>query len=192
MKNFPFLSKIQIRKLVFQRKREYNSEILKSFSFQICKNIEKLSFYKKAKLIAFYFAKTDEVSLEYLIGKAFLENKKVFLPKTWLKDKSLTFHQIFSFAYLKPGPYGLLEPPIENPQLPPESFDIIFVPGLAFDLDKGRIGYGGGFYDKVLKNIQTLKIGVAFSFQIFEKLPLEFHDQKVDIIVTEEKIINGI
>lgn len=192
MNNFPFFSKDQIRNLVFQRKRKYNSKILKNLSFQICKNIEKLPFYKKAKFIAFYFAKIDEASLEYLIGKAFLEGKKVFLPKTWLKNKNLTFHQIFSFADLKPGPFRLLEPPLENPELPPEKFDIIFVPGLAFDLNKGRIGYGGGFYDRVLKNIQTLKVGIAFSFQIFEKLPLEFHDQKMDMIITEKNIINGI
>lgn len=67
-----------------------------------------------------------------------------------------------------------------------------FIPGVAFDLKKGRIGYGGGFYDRVLRNTQAFKIGVAFSFQIFEELPLEDHDQKVDIVITEKEIIDGI
>jgi len=184
-------SKSQIRDFVFQIRKKYSSNTLKALSLQICKRIEELPLYKKAKNIAFYFAKNKEASLEYLIGKAFLEGKKVFLPKTWLKDKTLSFHQIFSFSDLKPGPFGLLEPSSENPKLDLKDFEIIFVPGIAFDLKKGRIGYGGGFYDKILKNIPAFKIGVAFSFQIFEELPLEKHDQKVDLIITENDIING-
>jgi 5-formyltetrahydrofolate cyclo-ligase len=183
--------KSQIRNIVFQLRNQQSSEVLKILSLQICKQIEEFSFYKKAKKIAFYFAKDKEPSLKYLIEKAILEGKEVFLPKTWLKDKTLTFHQIFSFSDLKPGPFGLMEPPSENPELKPEKFEIIFVPGVAFDLKKGRIGYGGGFYDRILKNTKALKIGIAFSFQIFDKLPLEEHDQKVDIIITEKGIING-
>ncbi|PMP67003.1 MAG: 5-formyltetrahydrofolate cyclo-ligase [Thermodesulfobacterium geofontis] len=185
-------SKSQIRIFIFELRKKYSSEILKKFSLQICKFIEGLPLYKKAKSIVFYFAKEKEVSLEYLIGKAFLEGKKVFLPKTWLEEKTLTFHQIFSFADLKPGPFELLEPPSKNPELKPENFEILFVPGVAFDLEKGRIGYGGGFYDKILCKTKAFKIGVAFSFQIFEKLPLEKYDQKVDIIVTEKGIINEL
>jgi len=189
MENF---SKSQIRSYIFQLRKKYSLEILKKFSFEICKLIESILLYKKSQKVAFYFAKDKEVSLEYLIGKAFLEDKKVYLPKTWLKEKTLTFHQIFSFSDLRPGPFGLLEPPFENPKLKPENFEIIFVPGVAFDLKKGRIGYGGGFYDKILKKTKAFKIGVAFSFQIFENLPLEKHDQKVDIIITEKRIINGL
>jgi 5-formyltetrahydrofolate cyclo-ligase len=189
MENF---SKSQIRSYIFQLRKKYSSEILKNFSLEICKLIEPIPLYKKSQKIAFYFAKDKEVSLEYLIGKAFLEGKKVYLPKTWLKEKTLTFHQIFSFSDLRPGPFGLLEPPFENPELKPENFEIIFVPGVAFDLKKGRIGYGGGFYDKILKKTKAFKIGVAFSFQIFENLPLEKYDQKVDIIITEKRIINGL
>jgi len=185
-------SKSHVRNFIFQIKKSYSCEVLKDLSFQICKQIEKLSLYKKAKTIAFYFAKNKEVSLKYLIGKAFLENKKVFLPKIWIKERTLTFHQIFSFADLKPGPFNLLEPPSKNPELKPKYFEIIFVPGVAFDFGKGRIGYGGGFYDKILNKTKAFKIGVAFSFQIFKELPLEKHDQKVDIIITERGIINGL
>ena len=63
------------------------------------------------------------------------------------------------------------------------------VPAIAFDVKKGRIGYGGGFYDRTLVKSRAFKIGVAFSFQIFQTLPLEAHDQKVDLIITEKGII---
>ena len=81
-------SKSYIRTFILQIRKNYSFEVLKDLSFQICKQIEKISLYKKAKIIAFYFAKNKEVSLKYLIGKAFLENKKVFLPKTWIKEKT--------------------------------------------------------------------------------------------------------
>lgn len=158
-------------------------------SLEICNFIEALKIYQTAKTIVYYYPKKGEVSLRYLMGKDLLR-RKVFLPKTWLKEKRLTFHQIFSFSNLKPGPFGLLEPPKENPEILPENIELIFVPGLAFDLSKGRIGYGGGFYDRVLPRVPGKKVGIAFSFQIFDKLPLEKHDCRVDLVITEKSIID--
>lgn len=182
-------SKSEIRKYIYSIRQFLPLKKINKWSFEICKKIEKLDIYLKAKNIAFYFAKNGEVSLNYLIGKAFLENKKIFLPKTHLKEKTLTFHQIYSFSDLVPGPFKLLEPPYENPIIKLDKLDLIIVPGVAFDYSRGRIGYGGGFYDRVLAKTNAFKIGVAFSFQIFEKLPLELHDQKVDMIITEKEII---
>lgn len=183
------LSKKDIREIVKKIRFSYPQDILQEMSFQICDFIERLEVYKKAKNVVYYYPKRGEVSLISLMGKDFFR-KKVFLPKVWLKEKKMTFHQIFSFSDLKPGPFGLLEPLKDNPMIPLEEIELIFVPGLAFDLSKGRIGYGGGFYDRVLPKIKGKKIGVAFSFQIFDSLPFEFHDCKVDLIVTEEGIIN--
>jgi 5-formyltetrahydrofolate cyclo-ligase len=182
-------SKKEIRKSIYTLRKSYSLELLNKWSEEICKKIAELPVYKKSNYIAFYFAKPGEVNLKSLIGKAFLEGKKVFLPKTHLQKKTLTFHQVFSFSELVPGPFNLLEPPYQNPEIDIKKLDLIFVPGVAFDIKKGRIGYGGGFYDRVLVKIKTFKIGVAFSFQIFEKLPLEAHDQRVDLIITEQGLI---
>ncbi len=182
-------SKKEIRKSIYTLRKSYSLELLNKWSEEICKKIAELPVYKKSNYIAFYFAKPGEVNLKSLIGKAFLEGKKVFLPKTHLQKKTLTFHQVFSFSELVPGPFNLLEPPYQNPEIDIKKLDLIFVPGVAFDIKKGRIGYGGGFYDRVLVKTKTFKIGVAFSFQIFEKLPLEAHDQRVDLIITEQGLI---
>ncbi len=182
-------SKKQIRKIIQKLRKEYPFEILEKWSKEICKRVAEQNVYKKSSYIAFYFAKSGEVDLKFLIGKAFLNRKKVFLPKTHLKEKRLSFHQIFSFSDLVPGPFNILEPFWKNPEIDVNRLDVIIVPGIAFDFNKGRIGYGGGFYDRVLANTKAFKIGVAFSFQIFERLPLEPHDQKVDLIITESLII---
>ncbi len=178
-------SKKEIRKLIYTLRKKYSLKLLNKWSEKICRKIAELPVYKKNTYIAFYFAKTGEVDLKTLIGRAFLEGKKVFLPKTHLQEKILTFHQIFSFSELIPGAFDILEPPYQNPEIDIKKLELIIVPGVAFDMKKGRIGYGGGFYDRVLAKTKAFKIGVAFSFQIFEKLPLEPHDQKLDLIITE-------
>ncbi len=180
--------KSDFRKLVFQRRKEYSISLWKKNSLEICKKIKSLKVWHTSQNIGFYSAINKEVNLEELIGEAFLKNKKVFLPRTWLKEKKLTFHQIFSLSDLKPGTFNILEPSATAPIIDPLKLDLLFVPGVAFDLSKGRLGYGGGFYDRILIQTKAFKIGVAFSFQIFEKLPLEAHDQKVDLVVTESDI----
>ncbi|WP_028840570.1 5-formyltetrahydrofolate cyclo-ligase [Thermodesulfobacterium hveragerdense] len=181
------MQKSAVRELIRFFRKSYNLEYLERLSLIICKHIEKLAFYQKTQKIIYYYPKDGEVSLLYLIGKAFLE-KKVYLPKTWVQQKKLTFHQVYSFSDLRPGPFGLLEPPVEHPKIELGDIELIFVPGLAFDLKGGRIGYGGGFYDRVLSQIKGKKIGVAFSFQVFNKLSLEPHDCKVDFLVTEKGV----
>lgn len=180
--------KSYFRKIVFQKRKEYPLSLWKENSFKICEKIKNLKEWLFSQNIGFYSAIDKEVSLENLIGEAFLKNKRVFLPKTWLKERKLSFHQIFSLSDLKPGAFNILEPPVTAPSIEVSKLDLLFVPGVAFDLNKGRLGYGGGFYDRILSYTKALKIGVAFSFQIFDKLPLEEHDQKVDLVITEESI----
>ena len=86
--------------------------------------------------------------------------------------------------------FGIPEP---NMSKKVEKPDIIFIPIVAFDNYKNRLGYGGGFYDRYLERIEkkkkVIKIGCAFSFQKINKLPLEDYDKKLDFIITEKKII---
>ncbi|MCS7278439.1 MAG: 5-formyltetrahydrofolate cyclo-ligase [Thermodesulfobacteriaceae bacterium] len=182
------ISKSDFRKLVFQKRRKYSLLLWKENSLKICQKIRSLKDWLISQNIGFYSAIDKEVNLEELIGEAFLKNKRVFLPKTWFKEKRLSFHQIFSLSDLKPGAFKILEPPLSAPLIEVSQLDLIFVPGVAFDLYKGRLGYGVGFYDRVLAQTKALKVGVAFSFQIFERLPLEEHDQRVDLVVTEEGV----
>ncbi|MCX7658787.1 MAG: 5-formyltetrahydrofolate cyclo-ligase, partial [Oscillospiraceae bacterium] len=95
-------------------------------------------------------------------------------------------------AELAKGCYGILEPVKELARrVPPENLDMVIVPGVAFDLKKNRIGYGGGYYDRFLKKMRfnCLKVGIAFEFQIVPEIPASENDVPVDIIVTEKRII---
>ena len=85
--------------------------------------------------------------------------------------------------------YGIPEPTSKKISYP----DVIFVPLVGFDHELNRLGYGGGFYDRYIENIEKkkkiIKIGLAFSFQKLNKVPINSHDQRLDLIITDKEII---
>ena len=94
---------------------------------------------------------------------------------------------------LVPGYYNIPEPdPKKSLRLEPGEIDAAVIPGSVFDIHGGRLGYGGGYYDRFLLNDapQAKRIGLAFELQVVDNVPLEPHDQPLDILITEERIVN--
>ena len=94
---------------------------------------------------------------------------------------------------LVPGYYGIPEPdPQKSLRVAPREIDAAVIPGSVFDIQGGRLGYGGGYYDRFLVNDapQAKRIGLAFEMQVGEKVPVEPHDQPLDILITEKGIVN--
>ncbi|KPJ99468.1 MAG: hypothetical protein AMJ60_04955 [Desulfobacterales bacterium SG8_35] len=94
---------------------------------------------------------------------------------------------------LVPGYYNIPEPdPGKSPRVEPGEIDAAVIPGSVFDIHGGRLGYGGGYYDRFLLNDapQAKRIGFAFELQVIEKVPVEPHDQPLDILITEKRIVN--
>ena len=94
---------------------------------------------------------------------------------------------------LVPGYYGIPEPdPQKSLRVAPREIDAAVIPGSVFDIQGGRLGYGGGYYDRFLVNDapQAKRIGFAFEMQVVEKVPVEPHDQPLDILITEKRIVN--
>lgn len=163
-------------------------EVRREFSRRICLHLVSLKEFQEAGTILFFVPFDAEVDLLPALGRALLEGKRVGLPRTLISRKALVFHQLFTLGELVPGPYGIPEPPATNPRLFPERSELILVPGLAFDRRGYRLGYGGGFYDRVLGRVRALKVAPAFSLQIVEEIPREEHDLPVDVLVTEEGV----
>jgi 5-formyltetrahydrofolate cyclo-ligase len=95
--------------------------------------------------------------------------------------------KINSLNNLKVSDYGVLEPEDNSEEVFAKDMNLAIIPGLVFDLKGGRIGYGGGFYDRFFSNtnIDITKIALAYQFQILEELPLEDHDVSINNIITE-------
>jgi 5-formyltetrahydrofolate cyclo-ligase len=120
----------------------------------------------------------------------FLRNKKVNISLPRISgNNQMDFFEWTNKDPLKINKYGIIEP-ISSKKIYP---DIIFVPLVAYDNDLNRLGYGGGFYDRYLEKIanikKILKIGLGFSYQELKKIPINKYDKKLDLIITEKKII---
>ena len=120
----------------------------------------------------------------------FFRNKKVNISLPIIRENNqMDFFEWTNKDPLKINKYGIAEPTLGKKIYP----DIIFVPLVAYDDDLNRLGYGGGFYDRYLEKVSKIKnifkIGLGFSYQEIKKIPINKHDKKLDLIITEKKII---
>ena len=132
--------------------------------------------------IAVYLASKEEIDLADFITAALSVGCAVVAPRWNGTDYELV--RLQDFATLVKGPHGILEPPA-GPAVRPEDVRAWLVPGLAFTKDGGRLGYGGGWYDRLLCRAakQTPKIGIAYGFQLVDELPTEPHDIRLTSVV---------
>lgn len=89
------------------------------------------------------------------------------------------------------GKFGVREPAAGCAEIPLEKFDLVLVPGMAFDLNGNRLGRGRGFYDRLLQSVSGVKCGVCYDFQLLASVPTEPHDVRVDFVLTPGKTINA-
>jgi len=148
-----------------------------------------------ARTVALFVSCRSEVLTEPIIRKSLSLGKVTALPITDLARKQLTLSRITDFdADLAPGTWGIPEPkPDRISPVTLDALDLVITPGAAFDRQGRRIGYGGGFYDGLLKSMTGRKpaIALAFALQIVDEVPFDpSHDQPVDMIITEDEIID--
>ncbi len=144
--------------------------------------------FAEARVIGVYMAFGDEVDLAPLISEARISGKRLVAPRaTALPEPHLTLHYLYEGARLTRHGYGQLEPPPDAPEASPTQIDILFVPGLAFDLAGNRLGYGMGYYDRLLPSLRpdVPIVGVAPTGLVVPSLPAEDHDVRVTHIITE-------
>lgn len=151
---------------------------------KIIASIESLPEFKQAKAVLMYIAIHGEVDLTKLF-EDYKEEKKFVLPRINRTDNSLDLYHINSLDDLVKGTFSVPEPKEDLEEMQPKDIGLVIVPGVAFAKDGHRVGYGGGFYDRLLKKLTCPKIGVAYEFQIVENVQGEDHDETVDILITE-------
>ena len=173
-----------------------NKQILRNKYLKIRKNINNkkeiddiifnkvisLKEYKESNLVLTYVSLKDEVDTFKLIEYSLKIGKKVAVPKC--EGDIIKFYLISNLTDLKKGKFNILEP-TTNKLVTNFENSICIVPGIAFDKNNNRIGYGRGFYDKFLQNYNGIKIGLAYSECICEEIDIEKTDIKMDKIVCD-------
>ncbi|HBL50080.1 MAG TPA: 5-formyltetrahydrofolate cyclo-ligase [Firmicutes bacterium] len=145
------------------------------------------------QVFALYYPTKNEVDVRPLVENLWRRQKIVLFPRICPDTNLMEFRQVHSFADFTAGPFKLLEPDSSCPIWASEQIEAVIVPGVAFDLQGYRIGFGGGYYDRFLPLVQSgaVKIAPVFEFQIVDELPHEAHDQKVDWLVSEARLIRA-
>lgn len=153
--------------------------------------------YKKADILLAYCDSNNEVKTESIINDALKNGKKVYCPKVHKETMTMDFYRIYSLKDLSPGYFGIYEPS-ETSELffhADENSNSVFmiVPGVSFDINMYRSGYGKGFYDRYLAGKEYIyKCGICFETQITESVYPECNDIRMDCIVSEDEIRHGI
>lgn len=166
----------------------------KDRSARIRQRLLRSKVWQEANHIALYHSVKKEVDTTGLIEAAWEEQKLVYLPKCEPKRRLLTFYRIDSFDQLEVVYYGLPEPdPARCAPLEMSQLDLAVVPGLAFDRQGYRLGYGGGYYDRFLAGLPdgVITLSLAFQFQVWaDPLPRDTYDLPVHTILTETEWID--
>lgn len=185
--------KKETRKNIIKKRDELDKEAKKIMDDEIIKKLINSEEYKKARGIFTYIGFASEIDTKIIIEDALRLGKEVYVPKIFNKEMILI--RIDSLENLVKSSYGILEPIGEENDFDVNKLDLIIMPGVAFDEEFNRLGYGAGYYDKFLdrNDLKCSKIALAYEFQVLDKLEVEEHDKKVDQIITEKRrVINNI
>lgn len=176
----------------FKQIRDAISPEVQAFkSASVWKYVFALEEYKRADTLMLYSNIGSEVRTDVFIPKIFADGKRIVLPVADDKEKLITPYEITDLSCLKAQTYGIKEPDSELiasgniKQVPKDEIDMVIVPGLGFDMFGNRLGYGGGFYDRFLKDYKGVKAGVSYRECLYYRLPQEKNDIKIDMVITE-------
>lgn len=196
------ISKEKVRKKAVETRDSIDEESRQQKSEEIAKKILEADWFKEADIVLSYHAFRSEVEVDALNRAVLTQGKKLYLPKTYVKEKQIRFFEITDLSKLKRGYQKIWEPTGEEPAFSFETVKeeqkkvLMIMPGTAYDARGYRMGYGGGYYDRYLnaheaewKMIDFMTVFAAFSEQKMILIPGERCDVKPDVIVTEKEIM---
>ncbi|MEX0685902.1 MAG: 5-formyltetrahydrofolate cyclo-ligase [Balneolales bacterium] len=180
--------KVELREKLLHKRNQLEEYEIQAISNQIYKNITELGVFQRASMVHCYLSLPKEVSTGLIINDLLEESKNVVVPRV-IKGSNKMEHILLSTQeQLARNPWGILEP-LGGNQIPIKLLDMVIVPMVGGDREGNRLGYGKGFYDQFLAEVECYKIGLVPEICLVDRLPIEPHDVKLDMIVTEHSVI---
>jgi 5-formyltetrahydrofolate cyclo-ligase len=177
--------KSSLRNLLLEKRDNTSFNLLEIASKKIQYRLKRIYEFKDAQKIGLYYPIGSEILTQDIIQELLSDAKEVFLPKV-IGDK-MEFRKITDFSSLERGSFDIMEP--KDGCQADNKLDIIIVPTVAITPKGVRLGYGHGFYDRFLAENKTTTISPTLEKQIVKNIPKTEHDQIIDWIVTEDKIL---
>ena len=177
------MNKDELRHAMRARRRALSQEEQRRASLAVYAHVCAFAPYGKARSVMAYMACRGEIDLALVIADALARGKTLLLPRCEAPG-IMTARRVTDLSQLAAGAYGLMEPAKSCAVFPPEEIDLVFVPGTAFDAAGGRLGQGGGYYDRFLARSGALRAGVCHDFALTACVPVQAHDVRMDCILT--------
>lgn len=189
----PLAEKRLIRRAMRERLREITLERARSAGMRIADEIERLELWRAAARVVLFASLPDEIDTSTIWHRAIRDGKPVLLPRL-TSARSLEFAVAAKSTLIMDPRYSISEPPPESPPIDLARRDLVLVPGLAFDRQGGRLGRGGGYYDRTfatgrMPGARPILIGVGFGFQVVDRLPMTSLDVRMDGILSEAEAV---
>ncbi len=189
-------TKKEIRAYVRKLREKQDPILWKRDTDAIAKVILSHEWFLEAPAIYCYVSFRGEVGTDEIIKGAWTLGKEVYVPR--MEGDEMEFYLLNSFEELEEGSFGVPEPALQSGQTVVKersghkntSDCLMLMPGVAFDKNRNRVGFGGGYYDRYLNRHPGIRtVGLAFEFQIVDDIPVEETDIRPGILVTERRIL---
>ena len=190
--------KKRLREKLLKKRDSIPPDLKAQKESEIEKKLFDLDIFKKAECLLMYVSFRSEVDTRRYLDDVLKMNKRLILPVVDTRHALLKLYEIKDTSELAPGYMGIPEPEIrENRRATIKDIDLVVIPGTGFDIKGNRLGYGGGYYDRLLsyesKQLAEVEhittIALAFEEQIGDEIPAEPHDIQVDMIITDKQLI---
>ena len=178
------LDKKALRREIGAKKRAMSAEEIEQASARLAEKFFQTELYRQAKAIYGYLSYNQEVRTEPILRRAQADGKRVAVPKVY--GEEMRFLWLDDLKQVAPGAYGIPEPIADEP-VAMDKTALVLMPGLAFDPEGHRLGYGGGFYDRYLADQPNHPlVALCYNFQLLDHLETEAHDIPVDLVVCDD------
>jgi 5-formyltetrahydrofolate cyclo-ligase len=179
-------NKASLRAELRRKRAAFSEEAARTTNFGV--PLREHPIWFGATCIAAYISVAGEPPTAGLIAAARALGKIIVLPRVVGRDH-LELHR-WEGEPLQPGAFGIGEPAAHAPAVAPDQVDLFLVPGLAFDSHGGRLGLGKGYYDRLLARSPGFRVGICWEWQLLPEVPMESHDQRVQAICTERRLLH--
>lgn len=183
--------KKQMREMVLARRDAMLPAARAVASHAIVEKICALPQYRQANVVLIYMGFGSEIETQALLERVLADAKTVVLPRVDRASQSLILHVVRNVSELVTSKWGIREPHVAAPSMPIHAIEFMLMPGVAFDRSGNRLGYGRGYYDKLLSAASPAlaRLAAGFACQIVDAVPVGPNDQKTDMIITENEIV---
>ena len=182
------IEKKEIRKKIRGVRDAISAAQKAAWDARLCARVIESESFRDCKILLIYAPTGSEVAVMPIAEEAWRQGKRVAFPICHVESCTVRFHEARSADELVSGEYGIAAPSAEAPAYAGEADALCIVPGLVFDRQGYRIGYGKGYYDRFLSDFDGISMGLTYTALLCERLPRGRYDLPVDILVTEEEV----